>query len=178
MDQDEQAIIVRAKAGDKPAFERLIRSAVRPATHLAYAMLHDRAEAEDVFQESALRAWRRLGNLRAGARFEPWFMGIVSNQCRDIRRGRWWQLVRLPEPSGSFAIDEAGWLEGEDLRRAVDHLPFDQRSAVLMHFHLDMPVADVAVALGLSTGGVKKRINRALRRLRIAVALKQERLNV
>ena len=127
MDQDEQAIIARAKAGDKSAFEHLIQSAVRPATQLAYAMLHDRAEAEDAFQESALRAWRRLENLRAGARFEPWFMGIVSNQCRDVRRGRWLQLVRLPEPSGTFAIDETGWLEGEDLRR-VDQLPFDKYS--------------------------------------------------
>jgi RNA polymerase sigma-70 factor (ECF subfamily) len=172
----EPAVIARAKEGDRHAYEVLLEAALLPATRLAFAMLQDRSEAEDVFQDSALRAWQRLGNLRVGSRFQPWFLGIVANQCREIRRGRWWRVVRLAE-LGASPVDEAGWVEGEDLRRAVNGLPDDQRIAILLHFHLDLPIADVAVALGLSPAGVKTRINRALKRLRPAMGASEVRVN-
>lgn len=178
MDDPEQLLIARAQAGDRFAYEQLLRPAMRPATRLAYAMLRDRAEAEDVFQESALRAWRRMLNIRAGSRFEPWFIGIVANQCREVRRRKWWQTVRLPDVgSVGPTSDEANWLEGEDLRRALAQLPFDQRVAVLMHFHLDMPLSEVAVALQISQAGVKARINRALKRLRPALQVTEASFN-
>jgi RNA polymerase sigma factor (sigma-70 family) len=173
----EQDLIARAKAGDRVAYERLLEPAVRSATRLAFAMLQDRSEAEDAFQESAIRAWRRLQNLRDGSPFQPWFMGIVANQCREIRRGRWRQLIVLADTKATQTFDEAAWLEGEDLRRAVDQLPYDQRVAVLLHFHLDMPLADVALALGISVPGVKTRVNRALKRLRPAMGVSEVRVN-
>jgi RNA polymerase sigma-70 factor, ECF subfamily len=176
-DRAEQALIARAKAGDQVAYERLLEPAIRSATRLAFAMLHDRSEAEDAFQESALRAWRRLQNLRDGSPFQPWFIGIVANQCREIRRGRWWHLVRLPDTNAMYPVDEAAWFDGEDLRRAVLHLPYDQRVAILLHFQLDMPLSDVAIALGISVSGVKTRINRALKRLRPAMDVSEVRVN-
>src|ERR1700694_1906165 len=122
-DPTEQALIARAKGGERAAYERLLEPAIRSATRLAFAMLPDRAEAEDAFQESALRAWRRLSNLREGSPFQPWFIGIVANQCREVRRSRWWQVVRLPEATRSEPVDEGAWLGGEGLRRAVHRLP-------------------------------------------------------
>jgi RNA polymerase sigma factor (sigma-70 family) len=173
----EQALVARAKAGDGVAYERLLEPAVRPATRLAFAMLQDRSEAEDAFQESALRAWRRLNNLRAGSPFQPWFMGIVANQCRESRRGRWWHVIRVPDLSSPQPGGEAAWLEGEDLRRAMMSLPYEQRMAVLLHFHLDMPLSEVAIALDISVPGVKSRINRALKRLRPAMGVSEVRAN-
>ena len=173
----EQELVAHAKAGDREAYERLLELSTRTASRLAFAMLLDRSEAEDALQDAALRAWKRLSNLRPGSPFQPWFVAIVANQCREVRRGRWWQVVRVPEVTRAETIDEADWLEGEDLRRAVNQLPFDQRAAILLHFHLDMPVDDVAIALGISTGGVKKRINRALKRLRPAMALSEVKVN-
>jgi RNA polymerase sigma-70 factor (ECF subfamily) len=176
-DGAQQALIARAKAGDQLAYERLLEPAVRSATRLAFAMLHDRSEAEDAFQESALRAWRRLGNLHEGKPFQPWFIGIVANQCREIRRGRWWHLVRLPDTYVVQPLDESAWSEGEDLRRAMLRLPHDQRVAILLHFHLDMPLSDVAMALDISLPGVKTRINRALKRLRPAMGVSEVTVN-
>jgi RNA polymerase sigma-70 factor (ECF subfamily) len=173
----EQALIAHAKAGDRVAYEHLLEPAVRPATRLAFAILHDRSEAEDAFQEAALRAWRRLQNLREGTSFQPWFLGIVANQCKEIRRGRWWHVVRLADATSRQPVDDAAWFEGEDLRRAVMRLPHDQRVAVLLHFHLDMPLSDVGAALGISQSGVKTRINRALKRLRPAMAVSEARVN-
>ena len=178
MESEEQALIARTKAGDPDAYESLLETAVRPATRLAFAMLQDRQEAEDAFQESALRAWRRLQNLREGSRFHPWFLGIVANQCREVRRDRWWRLIRMPDMTALQTADEAeAWLEGEDLRRAVNGLPYDQRVAVLLHFHLDMPLNDVARALGISVAGVKTRIKRALKRLRPALAISEVKVH-
>lgn len=177
-DEAEQALIARARAGDRGAYERLLEPAVRPATRLAFAMLRDRSEAEDAFQEAALRAWRRMKNIRVGRRFQPWFMGIVANQCRELRRDRWWQMIRVPEvPAPSAADETASWLEGEELRRAVASLPHAQRVALLLHFHLDMSLNDVGAALGISEAGAKTRIHRALKRLRPALQAGEVRAN-
>jgi RNA polymerase sigma-70 factor (ECF subfamily) len=178
VESEEAALIARAKAGDRDAYERLLEPALRPASKFAFAMLHDRQEAEDAFQESALRAWRRIANLREGRPFHPWFMGIVANQCREVRRGRWRRLLRFADVPEPAAADQTNaWLEGEDLRLALTRLPDDQRAAILLHFHLDMPISDVAIALGLTASGVKTRINRALKRLRPALSASEVKVN-
>ena len=166
----EPDLIQRAKAGDNVAYEDLLRPNLKPAARLARALLGDSSEAEDAVQEAAMRGWRRLGNLRAGAEFRPWFLGIVVRQVRTIQRGPWWTLLRLPDLPAQPAPAEEGWLDGEDLRRAIAKLPRSQREAVLMHFYLDLRIQDVAASLGLSIAGVKSRINRALHQLRADIA--------
>src|SRR6267378_5417593 len=124
-------LISRARAGDKAAFESLLSPVLETAARLAYGMLQDRTEAEDVVQEAALKAWRRLGNIRAGSDFRPWFLGIVANQCRTVRRSSWRRVLRLdhaPTP-GSTGPEEAT-VRGADLRRALRALPEDQRAAI------------------------------------------------
>lgn len=165
----EQDLIQRAKAGDNVAYEDLLRPNLKAAARLARALLGDSSEAEDAVQEAAVKGWRRLGNLRAGAEFQPWFLGIVVRQVRTIQRGHWWTLLRLPELPARPAPEE-GWLDGEDLRRAIGKLPRSQREAVLMHFYLDLRIQDVAASLGLSVAGVKSRINRALHQLRADIS--------
>jgi RNA polymerase sigma-70 factor (ECF subfamily) len=130
-------------------------------------MLQNRAEAEDVVQEAAVKAWRRLGNLRAGADFGPWFLGIVANQSRTVRRTSWWAVLELRNAtaSGRPGLDDTA-VRGADLRSALSALPPDQRAAVLLHFYLDLPLDAVAETLGISVAGVKSRINRGLKRMR------------
>jgi RNA polymerase sigma-70 factor (ECF subfamily) len=64
---------------------------------------------------------------------------------------------------------EEAALRTVDLRRALRRLPTDQLAAILLHFYLDLPLDTVATALGISTTGVKSRINRGLKRLRYAM---------
>jgi RNA polymerase sigma-70 factor, ECF subfamily len=162
----EQELIRRAKAGDKLAYEELLLPNLQPAARLARVMLGEPADAEDAVQEAAIKAWNRLGNLRAGSHFQPWFLGIVVRQVRNIQRAPWWSVIRLPNPSSPPAPTEGQWLEAEGLRRAVRKLPRAQAEAVVMHFYLDMRIEDVAMSLGLSAAAVKSRINRALHQLR------------
>ena len=167
---NEPDLISRARAGDRAAFEALLRPLIESGARLAYGMIQDRAEAEDIVQESSISAWRKLGNLRDGADFGPWFLGIVANRCRTARRSSWWSVVRLANaPAGETTSHEDAVVRAADLRHALMALPADQRAAILLHFYLDLPLDAVAAALGISVAGVKSRINRGLKRLRPSV---------
>jgi RNA polymerase sigma-70 factor (ECF subfamily) len=157
-----------AKAGDAGAFEALLAPVLDTAFRLAITMLNDRAAAEDAVQEAALRAWRKLGQLRPGADPRPWFLTIVANECRSTRRSGWWRVVRsgealpgpLPDPSYGAVTDRV------DLDAALDRLPKQHLLALTLYYHLDLPIDEVARVLGCSRGAARVRIHRALRALR------------
>src|SRR2546430_15029793 len=94
---DQAERIARAKAGDARAFEELLAPLVGPAFRLAMTMLNDRGAAEDAVQESALKAWRHLGQFRSGSSLRAWVLTIVANECRSVRRAPWWQGARPAE---------------------------------------------------------------------------------
>src|ERR1700757_339950 len=92
LDRSDSGLVRAALAGDGAAFADLIRPEYRTAFRLAYALLRDVDEAEDAVQEASLKAWRKLKNLREDSPLRPWFLGIVANQCRTVRRSKRWQL--------------------------------------------------------------------------------------
>jgi RNA polymerase sigma-70 factor, ECF subfamily len=150
---------------DENAFELLIGPLVEPGLRLAYSMLGDRAEAEDATQEAISRAWRRLSQLRDQSQVRPWFLAIVANHCRNLRRTRWFRTVRVADifqPARRVEPD----VERIDVQRALARLPVRDREALFMRFYLDLPVEEVAAALGISPAAAKGRIYRACKRLR------------
>ena len=155
----------RAAAGDEAAFAALIGPLVDPALRLSYSMLGDRSEAEDATQEALTSAWRKLGQLRPGMPVRPWFLKIVVNRCRNVRRTRWFGLVRLPDLFQPAAPAESQ-VEHIDLERAMARLSLKDRQALFLHFYLDLPVEEVAATLGTSTSAAKARIYRACHKLR------------
>jgi RNA polymerase sigma-70 factor (ECF subfamily) len=155
----------QALAGDEAAFAALVGPLVEPALRLAYSMLADRAEAEDAIQESLTSAWRKLHQLRPGMPVRPWLLAIVINRCHNIRRTRWFRLVRVPDSFQPAAPVDAS-LEHIDLDRALARLPQRDRQALFLYFYLDLPLEEVALALGVSAGAAKARIYRACHRLR------------
>ena len=158
--QDLAVSVVRTGQAD---FDVLIGPHLEAGYRTALAILRDPHEAHDAVQESALKAWRKLDQLREGRPARPWFLAIVANQCRDMRRSRWWSVVRLPhiDPVKSEIDTQA-----TDLERALARLPTDDRLALFLHFYLDLPIEEVALALGISAAATKGRIYRACRRLR------------
>src|SRR5215472_15212756 len=90
-------LLERSVAGDRVAFERLFRPLYDDAFRLAAAMLSDASLAEDAVQESLFKAWRKLYTFRVGEDVRPWFLTIVANQCRSLRRTRWWSVQRMAE---------------------------------------------------------------------------------
>jgi RNA polymerase sigma-70 factor (ECF subfamily) len=138
---------------------------VEPALRLAHSMLGDRWEAEDVTQEAITRAWRKLGQLRPGMPVRPWFLAIVINQCRNTRRTRWFSTARIAEVFQGPRSDHPD-VERVDVARALARLPNHDRQALFLHFYLDLPIDEVALALGISAAAAKGRIYRACHRLR------------
>jgi RNA polymerase sigma-70 factor (ECF subfamily) len=146
-------------------FEALIGPLVEPGLRLAYSMLGDRAEAEDATQEAIAKAWRRLPQLREPAQIRAWFFAIVANQCRNVRRGRWFKTIRIPEFLQPARPAEPN-LEKIDIERGLARLSAADRQVLFMHFFLDLPVDEVAGVLGISPAAAKGRIYRACHRLR------------
>ncbi len=161
----------RAQGGDRLAFEGLFTPHSADAFRLALAMLQRREDAEDAVQNAMLKAWRRLSTFRTGCDVKPWFLTIVANECRSLRRSRWWSVALMAdiqrdrEPASGPAAAEL------DLRRALAMLPADQRLLLVLHYYLDLPFAEVAAVVGGSPEAVKSRTFRVLRKLRLAEEL-------
>ena len=163
---EELALLERARSGDREAFDALVGPLIEPGYRLAFGMLHDRGSAEDAVQEAAFRAWMRLENVRPGWSMRPWFLGIVANQCRSTRRGRWWSVVKLAAPWQTVSSPEDQIVRGADLRRALRRLSTDRLEALVLHYYVGLSLDEVAAVAGVPTGTVKSRIYRALEQLR------------
>ena len=145
------------------AFDELVGPHLESGYRLALAMLRDPEASRDAVQDSAFKAWRRMKQLRDVDAARSWFLSIVANRCRSVRRGRWWSVVRMPE------IDQPGRQvdsDRTDLERALGKLPSDDRLALFLHFVLDLPLDEVGTVLGLSAAGAKTRVYRAAKKLR------------
>jgi RNA polymerase sigma-70 factor (ECF subfamily) len=127
-----------------------------------------RAAAEDVVHEAVARAWERGDSIE---RLDRWVLTVALN----LARNRWRKIRR--EIGGHVFDRPVPAEEGQavDLRRALRDLPARQREVVVLHYLLDLPVAEVAELLGLSAGGVKHALFRARASLaRVLAVVDQE----
>jgi RNA polymerase sigma-70 factor (ECF subfamily) len=158
----QESVLSRAdpRAAD---FDSLVVPHLEAGFRTALAMLRDPDQARDAVQDAAFKAWRRLGQLHEMGTARAWFLAIVANECRSVRRGRWWSVLRLPDVGSApqeFPADAI------DLGRALAKLGPEDRLALFLHFYLDLPLEEVGAVLGLSMGGAKTRVYRAAKKLR------------
>ena len=167
--------MARAKQGDEPAYEELVRMHQNIAFRVALVAGLDAAEAEDAVQDGFVKAYRSLSRFRADAPFRPWLLAIVANEARNRRRsaGRRAALaVRAASTDasgGAAPSPEAALLDDErrtTLLTALDRLRDHDRQVLCCRFLLDLSEAETGAALGLRRGTVKSRTSRALERLR------------
>jgi RNA polymerase sigma-70 factor, ECF subfamily len=159
-------LVTKAQAGDEGAFTTLLRPLVASAYRLAGAMLHDPQAAEDVVQEASLKAWRKLHQIRPGSEMKPWFLGIVANECRDVRRGSWWSVLKQSDPQAPPTMVGDSSAAFADLRQAIRRLKHRRRLLLVLHWYLDLPLAEVAAITGSSEDAVKSELSRAVGQLR------------
>jgi RNA polymerase sigma-70 factor (ECF subfamily) len=163
----------RATAGDAGSFSALLEPLLDPAYRLAAVMLADRAAAEDAVQEASIKAWRKLRQLRGEAgSLRPWFLSIVANECRMARRQRWWSVLKVADMPESHAGPEGGE-SSSDLKSALLRLTPEERLPIVLFFYLDLPLDEVAQALGVSPSGAKSRIYRAAHKLRSDLTIEE-----
>jgi RNA polymerase sigma-70 factor (ECF subfamily) len=148
-----------------PAFDEIIGPLISRGYALAVTMLNDRTTAEDAVQEASIKAWRKLPGLRDRSAIEPWFLSIVANQCRSVRRARWWSVLKLPDLRHPSAPQDQR-VDGIDLDRALDRLTSRDRLPLFLHFYMDMTFDQVGVVMGISMTAARSRVYRSLDRLR------------
>jgi RNA polymerase sigma-70 factor, ECF subfamily len=163
-DSDVDGLARAARGGDLDAFEALVRRYQRRVYALAYQHLRDTDEAQDLAQEVFVRLYRNLDRYDPERPFQPWFWRLAANVAATYRRHRPAAAVELPD----VASAEAGRENALPLERALADLSDDLRLPVLLHYYLDQPLDEIALAMGLSLSAVKSRLHRAralLRRL-------------
>jgi RNA polymerase sigma-70 factor, ECF subfamily len=190
MELADQAVVDRARSGDGEAFRLLVERYSRALFRLSFRMTGNETDAEDIVQETFLRAYRQLARFDGRANFGTWLYRIAANCALDLvrarsRRGE--QLSGPGAPSGgagdsgmdpllSFASSDPGpdrlAMSGQVRQRvaeAMDELsPAERTAFVLRHFE-GMSIEEVSQALGCQAGAAKHSVFRAVQKLRRAL---------
>jgi len=172
----DRSLADRARHGDLDAFEELMHARIDAIYRLSYAIVGDEADARDATQETFIAAWRRIRELHDPDRFYAWLQRIAVNSARMTLRARGRRRVR-EIPSGDIAAlaaaSERTTPEPPDadvLGIALDRLPIDQRTILVLHHLEGHGVAELAEILDVPVGTVKSRLHTARRALEGALA--------
>lgn len=183
MDASEAAaVLARARRGDGEAFRALVERHGRAAFRLAFRMTGNEQDAEDVVQESFLRAYRELGRFESRANFGTWLHRIVANCSVDLMRAR--QARR--DMSRAESLDEAAPLAAGDqagperlarsaeiesrVQEALDRLSPLERTAFTLRHYEGRSTDEIARTLGLGRSAAKHSVFRAVKKLRAVLA--------
>jgi RNA polymerase sigma-70 factor (ECF subfamily) len=174
-------MVDRARRGDRDAFGELVRKYQDRIVNYARALVSDAADAEDIGQETFLRAYRALGRFRRQSLFKTWLYQIATNVARTALARR---RARAEDGRGSFAGGgepalveppspedvEATVVNRDRIDRALAALPEDLRQAVVLRDVEGFEYREIAGLLEIPIGTVESRIFRARERLREALA--------
>jgi len=180
-DAGEAALVERCVARDQGACSELVNTHQRMVYALAFHLLGDRDDALDVSQEVFLRVFRTLPSFRGQSALRTWIFRIVINQARN--RQRWWRRRhRSQQVSLDQHIQDHGELAertdsgpdrlvgqkqlAERIRVALDGLPFDQKTAIVLREIDGLSYEEIGFSLGIAVGTVKSRLARAREGLR------------
>lgn len=175
-------LVVRTRAGDAEAFGTLVSRYYDACWRFAYHMLGERADAEDVVQDSFLRAYLAIGRYDERDQFRGWLFRILTNQCRNFLTARGRRAKRFVQDD--FALESApapplgGLVPGvEDavLMKALGQLDPLQREALLLKYAEGMEYGEMSAMTGAGESALKMRVKRGSERLRALLARAGER---
>lgn len=168
MTLSEETLIRRAQQGDTAAFEVLVNQHAPYVYNLALRTLRDPHEAEDLAQETFIRAWRLLPGFRLQARFTSWLYRIVVNLCYNRLPGLKAELAALDPAEASDLSDERPSLEASlvtaetqaRIQAALADLPESYRLLLTLRHLQGMSYAEIAETMAMPLGTVKTGIFR------------------
>ena len=161
---------------DQPGHEALVDAHRGRLLRLCRLLLRDSEEAKDVVQDVFMQAYAAQTRSRSPGDWAAWLTRVAINACHDRRRAGWWtrfrrSSARIEEiPLVAADPSPADRVLSEEIRRhiwlAFRKLPDRQREVLVLRYVEDLSTAEVAAALALSAGSVKRHLFRAIRRLR------------
>lgn len=175
---DEQRLILAAQQGDRPAFARLVERYWDRLYRWLYRLTRDRHSAEDLVQDSFLKAFAGLKKFQAGTNFAAWLFRIAhnnfANHCRASSRMREALPEDLPDRHQD-PLEEA--VSAEELRKltqAIHRLPTEFRAALLLRVEEDLSFRQIAEVLDLTEETARWRVFKARQKLLSLLAPRQE----
>ena len=175
----DKALVARSKSGDLEAFEELVREHQRPLFSYLYHMCRDTADAEEMTQLAFVQAWRGLSGFKGKSSFRTWLYRIATNLCIN-RRTRARPTVSLSEGLTAPESDQPESAYRDRKREevvwaALDRLPKDQRSALVLSVYEEMSYREIAATLGKSVRAVDSLLFRARTNVRRVLGSARER---
>jgi len=172
---DEPGLAERVRAGDAAAFETLVTRYSRRAFSVAYRLMGQKEDAEDLVQDAFLAVLQRIDTFQAGRPFGPWFFRVLVNRGLNARKSRSLRAVdEIPETAahhGPSPERDAERTELRDrLRRAMDTLPERQRTIVELFELEGFGGPEIAEILEISDGTVRWHLHEARKTLKKALA--------
>src|SRR5207302_6186573 len=169
MDANEREQYEAAIHGDREAFEMIIRTHSRTLFAIAYGILQSREEAEDVVQDSLVKAWKTRWRVRDPEKFPAWLATIARHRAHDIFRKR--RTVSLSTTideviEASSASEPNGSELDQQLHSALATLPEVHRAALTLRYFEEMDYRSIENILGLSNGALRGILGRALAAMR------------
>lgn len=179
---NEAELIAQARAGSETAWGQIVQQHQQPLFRLAYLILGDMQDAEDVAQESFVRAHRYLDRFDASQPLRPWLLQIARrlayNRQRSLRR--YWRAVGrlLDDPTGhsqshtAATGDPAAPQHDQAARlwQIVQRLRRTEQEVIYLRYFLELSTTECAIAMNIAPGTVKSRLHRALRALECELA--------
>jgi len=172
----DHSLADRARNGDLDAFEELMHARIDAIYRLSFAIVGDEADARDSTQETFIAAWRRIRGLRDPGRFDAWLQRIAVNSARMTLRSRGRRRVReilsgdVANLAGMSNRAKPERSDSDSLGAALDRLPVDQRTIVVLHHLEGHDLAGLAEILEIPIGTVKSRLHSARQALQAALA--------
>lgn len=173
---ETEALIRRGQRGDRLAIEVLIRRYQNYVYRLCYLVMGNEQDAEDMTQETFIRACRALPRfeIRQGISFEAWLYRIAVNCCRSRMRRRWYQVLPWPDSPPPLVIEPEDQpdrlaIRGEqrnEMLEAIDCLGEKHRLVVIMRYYAGLSNEEIARTLNIPSGTVRSRLHIARQRLR------------
>jgi len=189
LELNENKLIERASGGDPSAFNRLMEVHERRMYAVALRMCGNREDAQDCLQEAMLRIYRSISGFKGQSSFGTWVYRITMNTCLDeLRRKKNKQNTSLDglldtgwSPQDESASPEKHAVQSETrrvLHQAIQDLPEDMRSAIVLRDIHGLSYEEIAQALDINVGTIKSRISRGRDKLREKLKQKTELFDV
>ncbi|MBY0492338.1 MAG: RNA polymerase sigma factor [Gemmatimonadaceae bacterium] len=165
-------LVARTRAGEPDAFGTLVARYYDACWRFAYHMLGERADAEDVVQDTFLRAYLAIGRYDERDQFRGWLFRILTNQCRNAQTSRGRRTRRFvqddtaldtapaPPPGVSAGVEDAA------LIKALAQLDPQQREALLLKYAEGLEYSEMSAMTGAGESALKMRVKRGSERLR------------
>ncbi|HQY30246.1 MAG TPA: RNA polymerase sigma factor [Thermomicrobiales bacterium] len=168
---DDTELVARARDGDTVAFERLFERYHAPVLNYLHRMVGDRALAEDLTQDSFVKAYKALGNTRPDLAFKAWLYRIATNTAiSHLRRKkliRWIPILPTQDFASKESVERSVG-QRHDVETALKQLPPHYAAVLILRHYEGLSLAETAGALGITENAAKLRLFRARKAFAVA----------